>query len=237
MKKIDVDLLEMLNDDDIKLIIAETKLDMMLSPFKQNSKTYAKYMSRLGRLDSKSKMVKVNLPGIVYELYNKGDLNMRKMLSNQAQFLKNVIVKILTEYETEKLTPESFWDMDSTRCVAILSDIENMDSNNRIDIDLFFLQLKLNAVDISENQKNEIKRIWNEQKEKEAALKIVEDSYKNKIKILKKDYEAKISLAEQTISNLKVKIKKQEISFEDLTNKLEVQKEDNRQNEKQIKEL
>ncbi len=237
MKKIDVDLLEMLNDDDIKLIIAETKLDMMLSPFKQNSKTYAKYMSRLGRLDSKSKMVKVNLPGIVYELYNKGDLNMRKMLSNQAQFLKNVIVKILTEYETEKLTPESFWDIDSTRCVAILSDIENMDSNNRIDIDLFFLQLKLNAVDISENQKNEIKRIWNEQKEKEAALKIVEDSYKNKIKILKKDYEAKISLAEQTISNLKVKIKKQEISFEDLTNKLEVQKEDNRQNEKQIKEL
>lgn len=166
MKKIDTDLLAMLNDDDIKIIIAEIKLDDMLVPFKKDSKRYARYISRLGRLDSRSKMAKTNLPGIVYELYNKGDLNMRKMLSNQAQVLRCIIGEILTECEGEKLTPESFSDMDSAKCVAVLSEIENKEKNNRIDIDLFFLQLKLNAVDISEQEKEEIKKLWNEKKEK-----------------------------------------------------------------------
>lgn len=237
MKKIDVELLGMLNDDDIKIIVAEIKLDMMLVPFKQNSKTYAKYISRLGRLDSRSKMAQTYLPGIVYDLYNKGDLNIRKMLSNQAQILKSIIVEILAEYEKEKLTPESFSDMDSTKCVAILSEIENKEASNRIDINLFFLQLKLNAVDISEQQKEEIEKLWNEKKEKEAALKVVEDFYKREIAALKIDYEKKLSVAEHTISDLKVKIKKQEASFEDLTGKVEGQKEDSLQKENEIKEL
>ena len=86
MKKIDTELLEILNDNDIKSIIAEIKLSDMLAPFKKDAKTYAKYIPRLGRLDTKSKMVKTNLPGIVYELYNKKDLNMRSLVSNQAQF-------------------------------------------------------------------------------------------------------------------------------------------------------
>ncbi len=192
MKKIDTELLEILNDNDIKSIIAEIKLSDMLAPFKKDAKTYAKYIPRLGRLDTKSKMVKTNLPGIVYELYNKKDLNMRSLVSNQAQFLKNIIVEILEDYKAEELIPDSFSDMDSTKCVAILSDIENKNVKYWVDIDLFFLQLKLNAVEIPEQQKNEIKRLWSEQKEKEAvekkrkqeledALKAVEDSCKNEI--------------------------------------------------------
>lgn len=237
MKKIDIDLLEMLNDDDIKSIIDEIKLDDMLDPFKKDSKKYAKYISRLGRLDTKSKMVKTNLPGIVYELYNKNDLNMRRLVSNQAQMLKDIIVKNLTEYEAEELTPGSFSNMDTTKCVVILSNIENKDVINRGDIDLFFLQLKLNAVKIPEQQKNEIKRLWSEQKEKEAlekkrkqeledALKAVEDSCKNEIKALRSDYESKFNTAEQAISGLHTIIIKQQVNFDNFISKVEVHKKE-----------
>lgn len=237
MKKIDTDLLEMLNDDDIKSIIAEIKLDDMLIPFKKNSKTYARYIPRLGRLDTKSKMAKTNLPGIVYELYNKKDLNMRRLVSNQAQILKNVIIEILKEYKTEELIPDSFSNMDSAKCVAILLDIENKDVNNRVDIDLFLLQLKLNAVEVPEQQKNEIKRLWSEQKEKEAvekkrrqelkdALKAVEDSCKNEIKVLRNDCESKINTAEQAIRSLHAIIIKQQVNFDNLFSKVEVHRKE-----------
>lgn len=232
MKKIDVDLLEMLNDDDIKTIISKTKSDILLIPFKQNSKTYAKYISKLGRLDTKSQMVKVNLPKFVHELYRKKDLNIRRLMSGQAQILKNSITEILLEYGAEKLIPESFSGMDSARCVAILADIENKEVSNQVDIDLFFLQLKLNAVEISEQQKREIKKLWSEQKEKEAvekkrkqeledALKTVEDSCENEIKALRNDYENKFNTAEQAIRNLDAIIKKQQVDLGNLTDKVE----------------
>lgn len=242
MKKMDDDLLEILNDDDIKVIIAETKMDTMLVLFKQNSKTYAKYIPRLGRLDTKSKMAKTNLPGIVYELYNKGDVNIRKLLFNQAQLFKNAIVELLTEYEKEKLTPESFLNIEASKCVDILLDFENTEASNLVDIDLFFLQLKLNAVDISEQKKSEIKKLWIEQKEKEKVekerrqemadtFKALEDSHKSEIKKLRKDYESRISAAVQEIKSLETKMKKQEDRFIDLSSKAELQKE------KEVKEL
>ncbi len=237
MKKIDIDLLEKLNNDDIKIIISETKLDMMLAPFKQNSKTYAKYISRLGRLDTKSKMVNANLPGIVYELYNRRDLNIRKLMSIQAQNIRQQIIAVLAEYKTEKLTPESFSGMDSTRCVEVLLDIENKDTNNGVNINLFFLQLKLNAVEIPEQKRNEIKELWGKQKEKEAvekkrkqeldeALKIVEDSCKNEIELLRNEYRTKINATELAIRSLEAKTKKQQVDFNDLEDKIEAQKKE-----------
>nr|WP_300849329.1 hypothetical protein [uncultured Acetatifactor sp.] len=237
MKKIDTELLEILNDNDIKSIIAEIKLSDMLAPFKKDAKTYAKYIPRLGRLDTKSKMVKTNLPGIVYELYNKKDLNMRSLVSNQAQFLKNIIVEILEDYKAEELIPDSFSDMDSTKCVAILSDIENKNVKYWVDIDLFFLQLKLNAVEIPEQQKNEIKRLWSEQKEKEAvekkrkqeledALKAVEDSCKNEITALRNDYGSKINAAEEAIKGLHAIILKQQVNFDNLASNVEAHKKE-----------
>ena len=182
-------------------------------------------------------MVKTNLPGIVYELYNKKDLNMRSLVSNQAQFLKNIIVEILEDYKAEELIPDSFSDMDSTKCVAILSDIENKNVKYWVDIDLFFLQLKLNAVEIPEQQKNEIKRLWSEQKEKEAvekkrkqeledALKAVEDSCKNEITALRNDYGSKINAAEEAIKGLHAIILKQQVNFDNLASNVEAHKKE-----------
>ncbi len=58
VRKINTDLLDFLSDDDIKVLIQSFDLKWMLGPFKQNSKNYSKYISQLGRLDSRSMMVK-----------------------------------------------------------------------------------------------------------------------------------------------------------------------------------
>ena len=58
VRKINTDLLDFLSDDDIKVLIQSFDLKWMLGPLKQNSKNYSKYISQLGRLDSRSMMVK-----------------------------------------------------------------------------------------------------------------------------------------------------------------------------------
>lgn len=70
-KEISRDILSLLSESDIRILIKSFDLREMLEPFKKNSKTYAKYISRLGRLDTKPVMLKKNLPNVVYELYKK----------------------------------------------------------------------------------------------------------------------------------------------------------------------
>lgn len=241
MKTITYDLLKLLNDDDIKLIIDETQLDIMLVPFKQNSKIYAKYMGRLGRMDSKSNLVKKTLPRIVYELYDKGDMNMMKLLSNQALMFKNMLVDILKQYESDDLKPVSFASLDSLESIEILSKIDS-----QININLFFLQLKLNSVNISDSKKEEINILWEERKKKieaekkqkdeiESAKREIENVYKNEIRNLKKEYDNKFVIADKEKKTFEDKIEKLMITIDNLSNELNIQKTVNSKNEKSIK--
>lgn len=242
MKKVDTDLLEIMTDDEIKILINETKTDIMLVPFKQNSKTYAKYITRLGRMDAKSNMTKVNLPGIVFELYKKGDLNMKKLLSIQAQNVRDVIIEILKNYPKEEISIEKFSEMDSEHCVSILLDIEE-NAENLVDIELFFLQLKLNLVELSEQQKNEIVVLWNTKKEIklaelqkkqeiESALKKQEDQYKSSIRNLKKELDSKVNSAEQELKKVREELSKQIERCEKLAEQNKQQKSELQQKEK-----
>ena len=98
VRKINTDLLDFLSDDDIKVLIQSFDLKWMLGPFKQNSKNYSKYISQLGRLDSRSMMVKKNLPNIVYKLYQKKDINICIMISVYANKFREDLLDILKEH-------------------------------------------------------------------------------------------------------------------------------------------
>lgn len=234
MKNNGGDILELLTDEDIKLIISETKTEMMLAPFKQNSKKYAKYISRLGRMDGKSKMVKANLPGIVYELYNKGDLNMRLLLSTRAQQFKEVIADILEEQVDKDLSLEKFATLEASNCVDFLLSIEG-ESDYKISLDLLFLQLKLNDIEINDEKKEEVKRLWEEQKklkaaeqkrreELESVVKEVEDTYRNEIKSLKREYDNKLIITEKKLHSLESELDKKKQYIDELTAIIAAQK-------------
>lgn len=76
MSNMDMEVLDNLNEADIKILCKNTDIDMMLEPIKHNGKQYAKYATQLGWMKKKSVLVQQNLPRIAYELYMRRDINM-----------------------------------------------------------------------------------------------------------------------------------------------------------------
>ena len=142
VRKINTDLLDFLSDDDIKVLIQSFDLKWMLGPFKQNSKNYSKYISQLGRLDSRSMMVKKNLPNIVYKLYQKKDINICIMISVYANKFREDLLDILKEHN---ITINYFNKNDVSEIIQTLISINNKKLYG-FDMELFLVQLKMYGV-------------------------------------------------------------------------------------------
>lgn len=225
-----------LEDEELKILITSVNTDTMLMPLKKNSKAYAKYMSRLGRADAKSPLVKANLPGIVFELFKKSDPNIKKLLTSELVKLKQVFVDIISEYSAE-LTPRAFANMEPTECIRVLTEIEKLKKDNLVDIDLFILQLKFHEVAVTDEWKVETKRLWVEKKEKaeaerrkqkefEASIKEMQDSLKSETIRVRKELEGKLHEADVYIGNLEAQIEKQKAKAEELQGKIDEQKKE-----------
>ena len=159
MSKIDIDILSGLTDEDIKILCNNGDLNLLMEPIKHNAKQYSKYMSMLGRLDKKSVLAKKNMPRIASELYKEGDINYTKLISKMADNMRADFAYVLNDCLGESISPkdiEAFQLSDYTKLVSEI--LKSTESN--LDIDLFYLQAKLNGLDIDEEMKKEITNEW-----------------------------------------------------------------------------
>ncbi|MCQ2498858.1 MAG: hypothetical protein MJ133_07715 [Lachnospiraceae bacterium] len=241
---------DILTEEEVRLVISEIRLDTLLVPFKKHIKSYSKYISLLGKMNPGDQNVKKNLPNIIFKLYMNDDFMIKKIIFDQVDTIRNNFEDFLKTYEKEKLTSENFKDMEPIKCVEILKEFELMDEFNKIDIDLFFLQLKLSDVDIEDGRKNEILFLWKQKLKKEEyerlkqeeiarALKEQGLEHDRTVKELRKEYSSSISKLnkdieymgktivkhEKTIEENKLIISNQESEIERLTHKFDEDKE------------
>ena len=238
VRKINTDLLDFLSDDDIKVLIQSFDLKWMLGPFKQNSKNYSKYISQLGRLDSRSMMVKKNLPNIVYKLYQKKDINICIMISVYANKFREDLLDILKEHN---ITINYFNKNDVSEIIQTLISINNKKLYG-FDMELFLVQLKMNGVVVEKDKAHELEKKWYKyiqnklseaQKEAENIKKILESNNRKNIDSITK-FKKKIKEIEINLKDKEVQLSEKDI---EIAQKIEETKTLSKELEKYKKEL
>mgnify|MGYP006922140816 FL=1 len=187
-KEISRDILSLLSESDIRILIKSFDLREMLEPFKKNSKTYAKYISRLGRLDTKSVMLKKNLPNVVYELYKKNDINICALISLNANKSKRILLEALEE---NHIKLDYFKENSAPQIVETLITLGGKEESS-IDIDLFFVQLKMNKVVIEDTKIVQIKEEWQKHIELVILEKRIKKEIEDAVRKSKNSYEIKL---------------------------------------------
>jgi len=192
MRSIDMEILNELKDEDIKILCQNADLNQMMTPIKQNGKQYAKYTAQLGRLDKKSVLVKKNLPRLAFDLYKKGDVNYLKFFEMTALNMKKMFKTMLQECMGVNVEPQDIQDFSISDYKKLFSEL--LKSHGQImDFDLFFLQTRMYGIIINDDMKAEIINEWKYLKELDSVRKEVIDIQKEETK--KKEDELRDEIA------------------------------------------
>jgi len=157
--------LNLLSDNDLKIVVKNSDYNSFLAPFKQNSKGYMQYNAMLGKKTKDSALVQKNLPGICVALYRKHDIQITKIMESCADGLANVLLKIVNSLVTEEISKRDLMEYNNDQIADLIQlyvESKGKDKNNNdFDFELFCVQLKLiGCLDIDE-RKDEIARLCN----------------------------------------------------------------------------
>lgn len=251
MDSINYSLLENLSDDELQVISRNIDLDMLLQPIKQNSKQYARQSSVLGRLEKKSLLVQKNLPNVAYDLFKKNDVNYVKLFAISVKNLKNVLLDIIETGTNGDVTVDKMKSFSCDDYLNLLNELAGQPGNS-LDLNLFFVQLKLNDIIITDEVRKGISSGW-ERIEENKHVKIEAEMEIEKVKreqeIIAKDQikaqkmqftarisemlemqqklEADISAKQQAISSFITESSEKDSMIHDLKEKLAKQKKEN----------
>lgn len=220
MNNTDLNILQELTNEDIKVISESTDLEKLLIPIKGNSKLYAKYMSRLGRMSKESLLVKKNLPGIVYELYEKGDYNFLNFFAIEANHLKNEFIKWFHECMGENVEISNITYFSIADYKKLFDVILNKNGLN-LDLEIFYLQIHMFHITVSDEMKKQLNvewchmRIVNDIKKKlkkefEGELNKKTDEMKAKLVLEKDNYNKQLQVVNDEVEILKNQLKSKE---------------------------
>lgn len=155
----DKSILENFTDDELLVLVHNIDVNELLQPIKQNNRRYAKYISRLGRLDRKSVLVQKNLPGISIELYQKHDQAFVKRIEANAKKLRDILLRNFQNVLEHKVSTEELQALTIQQYVDILKKIEDSTKTN-LKFDLLWVQLKLAGVVLDAGKKADIINMW-----------------------------------------------------------------------------
>ncbi len=159
MNSMDENILNELTDKDIQILCKNADLDMMMAPIKHNGKQYAKYVAQVGRLDKKSVLAQKNLPRIAFELYRKGDKKYYEIIAITAKNLKKIFIKMLNEFIGNKFKPQDLQAFTIDDYKKLFAEVVKS-ADASLDLDLFFLQMRMYAINISDEMREELKNEW-----------------------------------------------------------------------------
>ncbi|GKX31361.1 hypothetical protein SH1V18_38410 [Vallitalea longa] len=212
MSNVDLKILNGLTDKDIKTLCKNADLNDMLEPIKRNEKHYSQYRSQLGRMDKKSILVQKNLPKFAFKLYKKGDMNYLKFFAITAMRMKMVLESIIHECMGEEIQLEDVKNYSIYNYKKLFIQIIKS-PNSSLDLDLFFLQLKISGVDVTQKMKENIRKEWNSIQEIESMRKKILDTQKEEMKKKEDELQKEIAIQKE---NLKSKIRELETEVQSL---------------------
>ena len=150
--------LNLLSNEELLIIAKNSDYNLMLGPFKRDSKQYAQYNSFLGTKKADSPMVRKHLPGIMVSLYRKHDVNVTKLFEQCASIISNTLMEIASSLLGDEITPKDLASLTDEQIADFIKTyIEKRTdlSNNEFDYDLFCIQMKLNGcIDIDERRES-----------------------------------------------------------------------------------
>lgn len=247
MDSLNYSLLEKLSDEDIKVISRNIDLELLLHPIKQNSKKYAKKSSILGRLDKKSSLVQKNMPGLAYDLYKKNDINYVKLFAIEVSKFKNNLINIIAEFTNNEVTIENMKLYSCDDYLSLLNELVGQ-SGNLLDLNLFFIQLKLNEVNVSDEIKKCIYFAWERieenkhvkieaEKEIEKVKREQKNIAKDQIKANKVQFTDKISSLQELQQKMKDAIDEKQADIDEKQNVISYLIVDGNEKDAQIENL
>lgn len=168
-----------LTDEELRIIINAIDLGMLLRPIKEVNQQYKKYDKLLGNKDKNSKLVQKNLPNIAFDMYRKRDVNFVKLIDAHIQRLLSVFDDGIKSYIGQGSYLDILREYSAQSYYSLLKDFEEKDKGNNINLDLFFVQLKLSGIQLETEKKQEIVNLWNgDNRNKEQEVDIIASSEK-----------------------------------------------------------
>lgn len=154
------ELIDKLSDDELIIIYRQTDLEKWLVPIKKNNKRYRAYISRLGRLSKKSESVRKNMPAIALKLCRNKDVDYIKiMLESLVQITEN-FRKIYEEVQKIEFCIDDLKKYSVSDYLEFLEKVVLNTSEHKIELDLFWFQLKMNGVNTDETVKKDVEIQW-----------------------------------------------------------------------------
>ena len=206
MNKSDVNykLLDLFNDEEISVVCKCTDLTPFITLLKH--KEYEKYTKRLGRLNKHSQLVQKLLPGIVFNLYKKGDEAVRGALAIVLQDRQEIFIQAISECMDPAVTIEELKAYSTEQIVDFYYKLQEV-SVTVLSRELVFVLLKLNGITFDIEKYHEIENLIDQ---KEQYLKLVdlqkietEKALKSQEKQISVKYEHKY---EEQIGELRKKV-------------------------------
>ena len=186
-----------ISDEEIKYLLAgQDAFDVLFNLVKNNPGILSKYAKRLGTsLKKNSKLLKMNLPALAFELYKKKDPvfteKIHSILDRNIRLLKSNIDDLYKGEMTEE-------DVKNFNCDEILDFlnryVESVDANS-LDLETFFIQCKLCDIIYSEETIKEVKEKW------EDRLGIIKDvAEESEVQTEMQPEKKKITKSKKTVS-------------------------------------
>lgn len=226
MSKIDFTILDKLEDNDLDILYQVMDFDKVIGPIKYNRKDYSKYVPMLGRMKENTTIVQKNLPIIAKQCFKKKDINYIRIYASAAQRIKLDFLSYIQEYLKQLNSYKSLISFTTEDYKALLEKIIYNISPD-YDIDLFYLQLKLNDINLKEKDRETINNKWISMREiKQISLEFT-NNYKQELKSIdnKLEYElsnqkavllTKINSLEKEVYRLDKEFKRNDEIFEEI---------------------
>lgn len=197
--------IDLLTDEEIKILIKNDDLGNLLDPIKHNQKHFVAYnpsiKTMLGRMDKKSVLVQNNLPKIVFDLYKRQEPNYTKHLEMVARRMKVMLKTVLDDVFSTDFQMNLLNELKISDYKKVFQYILD-DKNAKLDLPLFFVQLKLYNIELKDEEKQEIEKEWQQ-------LSSLQETRNELALTLAKEYEAKEKVVQQKFDSQKEVLKNQ----------------------------
>lgn len=231
MDEINFSILDMLDIKDIQIVCKHADIEILLKPIKDRPDFYKKYVKQLGsnRPNKKSSIVKLYMPRIAFDLFQKGDATYKGVIVCILENYKSKFEEALTEYIKPSISNKELKAYNAEQLVELYFKVVDVLSTE-VPVDFYFVMLKLQGVTLDEDClhaiENQIMQIENHKKEISDAVdkaeKRIEQIYTQEIaQLLKEKREV-----EKKYSELKKQNRELVDELEKIKEQLNFQKEE-----------
>ena len=153
-----------ISDEELKYLLNNSRsFDALFNIIKDNPSILSRNAKRLGNVMKKnSKLLKMNLPSFAFDKYKKKDPLFSDRIHRIMERNKLVLRENINSVYGKELSDEEIKHFSCEDIIDFLTEYEKTSEASAVDLELFFIQCKLNDIEFSEDIVKKVKSKWNE---------------------------------------------------------------------------